>query len=111
VFKIDAQKKSANIPRTIRFTEDLYERLAQTAQMNSVSFNYLVLQCCQYAIDHLDVEEASSSVDEVSSVTDKSDYIPQIVERRLPTKAEFDAITETLCSLFPESMLQNNTIE
>lgn len=111
MFKIDSQKKSANVPRTIRFTEDLYERLAQTAQMNSVSFNYLVLQCCQYAIDHLVVEEPSSPIDEVSSSPDRSDYIPRIVERTYPTKAEFEAIAENFASLFHESMLQNDTIE
>lgn len=52
VFKIEKELKSANVPRTIRFTEPLFERLHQAAAENGISFNHLVLQCCQYALDH-----------------------------------------------------------
>lgn len=31
VFKIDNELKSANIPRTVRFTEPLFEKLNKTA--------------------------------------------------------------------------------
>ena len=55
MFKIDTKFKNANVSRTIRFTEDMYEELARLAQQNGISFNNLVLQCCRYALD--DMEE------------------------------------------------------
>ncbi len=56
MFKIDTSLKSANVPRTVRFTEPLFEELNQVAQNNNISFNLLVLQCCRYALDNLDKE-------------------------------------------------------
>lgn len=52
MFKIDNEFKGANISRTIRFTEKLFEELNEYAAKNEVSFNYLVLQCCKYAMDN-----------------------------------------------------------
>ena len=57
MFKIDTGLKSANVPRTVRFTEPLFEELNQVAQDNNISFNLLVLQCCKYALDNLDKEK------------------------------------------------------
>jgi predicted HicB family RNase H-like nuclease len=54
MFKIDNELKSANIARTVRFTESLFEKLNQTAQENNVSFNLLVLQCCKYALENME---------------------------------------------------------
>lgn len=54
MFKIDTKFKNANVSRTIRFTEDLYEELATLAQQNGISFNNLVLQCCRYALDDME---------------------------------------------------------
>ncbi len=54
MFKIDNELKSANIPRTIRFTEPLFDKLNDIAQKNNISFNLLVLQCCKYAIENMD---------------------------------------------------------
>ena len=45
MFKIDNELKSANIARTVRFTEPLFEKLNKTASENNISFNLLVLQC------------------------------------------------------------------
>lgn len=53
MFKIIKPFANANIPRTIRFTEDLFEELNRMAQENDVSFNMLVLQCCRYALDNM----------------------------------------------------------
>ena len=39
MFKIENEFKSANIPRTIRFTEKIFEELNQTAAENEISFN------------------------------------------------------------------------
>ena len=56
MFKIDKELKSANIPRTIRFSEQLFERLNKTAADNDISFNLLVLQCCKYALDNMETD-------------------------------------------------------
>jgi len=53
-FKVENEFKGANIPRTIRFTEKMFEELNQVAVDNDVSFNLLVLQCCKYALDNLE---------------------------------------------------------
>lgn len=56
MFRIENELKSANIPRTVRFTENLFENLNNVAQKNNVSFNLLVLQCCKYALENIDEE-------------------------------------------------------
>ncbi|MEE0839792.1 MAG: hypothetical protein U0L72_04470 [Acutalibacteraceae bacterium] len=56
MFKINTELKSANISRTVRFTEPLFEELNRLAAENNISFNHLVLQCCKYALDNLDKE-------------------------------------------------------
>lgn len=53
MFKVENKFKNANIPRTIRFTEPLFEQLNKVAAENDVSFNLLVLQCCRYAMDNM----------------------------------------------------------
>lgn len=53
MFNVENKFKNANISRSIRFTEPLFEELNQIASDNQISFNYLVLQCCQYALDNL----------------------------------------------------------
>lgn len=54
MFRIEKDLKSANIPRTIRFTEPLFEKLNAVATENDISFNLLVLQCCKYALDNME---------------------------------------------------------
>ncbi len=56
MFKIDETLRNANIPRTIRFSEDLFSRLNELAKANHISFNLLVLQCCKYALDNMEDE-------------------------------------------------------
>lgn len=53
MFVIKNEFKNANVPRTIRFTENMFETLNQLAADNDISFNLLILQCCQYAIDNM----------------------------------------------------------
>ena len=53
MFKIIKPFSNANIPRTIRFTEELFEELNKTAEEHNISFNMLVLQCCRCALDSL----------------------------------------------------------
>ncbi|MBQ8550408.1 MAG: hypothetical protein IKL44_02470 [Clostridia bacterium] len=57
MFKVDNELKSANIARTVRFTEPLFEKLNKVASENNISFNLLVLQCCKYALDDMDAQE------------------------------------------------------
>lgn len=54
MFKIDNELNGANVARTIRFTEKLFDILNTYAAQNNVSFNSLVLQCCKYAMDNSD---------------------------------------------------------
>ena len=54
MFKIDNELKSANVARTVRFTESLFEKLNKTATENNISFNLLVLQCCKYALENME---------------------------------------------------------
>jgi hypothetical protein len=53
MFEIENKFKFANVPRTIRFTEEIFEELHGLAAKNDISFNLLVLQCCRYAIDNM----------------------------------------------------------
>ena len=57
MFVIDNEMKNANIARTVRFTEALFELLNKVAATDNISFNLLVLQCCKYALDNMDEEE------------------------------------------------------
>ena len=57
MFKVNKDLKSANIPRTIRFTETLFEQLNEVAGKNNISFNLLVLQCCKYALENQEDEQ------------------------------------------------------
>ena len=58
---INNEFSNINVARTIRFTETLYHELTNVANANDVSFNMLVLQCCRYALDHLEQEDGKGS--------------------------------------------------
>ena len=57
MFIIEKEFANADVARTIRFTEKLFNELSELAERNGISFNLLVLQCCRYALDHLDEPE------------------------------------------------------
>lgn len=42
------------VNKTFRLPLDLAERLEQVAQKERVSMNQLVVQCCRYALDHME---------------------------------------------------------
>ena len=46
-------QKPEIVNKTIRMPEDLIEQLEEIATLENISFNQLVLQCCEYAINHL----------------------------------------------------------
>ena len=54
MFRIEKELRGANLARTIRFPESLFETLGRVAQQNQISFNLLVLQCCRYALSHIE---------------------------------------------------------
>ena len=56
--KIDkVNKSSANIPRTVRFPDDLFEKYNNLAKETGISFNSLVLEAMRYAYKHLEIED------------------------------------------------------
>ena len=57
MFKLQKDYRGANIPKTVRFTPDLLKQLNDISLKNGISFNYLVLQCCAYAIENMEPEE------------------------------------------------------
>ena len=46
-------KKPTSSNKTIRMPDDLIEQLEKLAAKHDISFNQLVIQCCEYAIEHL----------------------------------------------------------
>lgn len=46
-------KKPSASNKTIRMPDTLIERLEKLATENDISFNQLVIQCCEYALEHL----------------------------------------------------------
>ena len=56
MFKI---KKPESSSKTIRMPNDLIEKLEQLAALNDISFNQLIVQCCEYALQNLDENDIS----------------------------------------------------
>ena len=52
MFFIDKEYKDTSHPRTIRFTDDLFEELNTLAQNNNISVNLLVRQCCKFSLEN-----------------------------------------------------------
>ena len=61
MFKIQnidkANKQIANIPRTIRFTEDIFNDYNKLSEETGISFNSLVLEALKYAYNNLKIED------------------------------------------------------
>lgn len=47
-------KKVQSFNKTIRMPENLIAKLENLANKNDISFNQLVVQCCEYALENLD---------------------------------------------------------
>lgn len=50
-------KKSKSSNRTIRMPDEMIERLGYLATQKGISFNQLVVQCCDFALQHLKEDE------------------------------------------------------
>ena len=56
--KLDkVNKTEANIARTVRFPEDLFNDYTELSNKTGVSFNSLVLEAMRYAYKNLKIEE------------------------------------------------------
>ena len=56
-------KKPSASNRTIRMSDILIEKLEKLAGKNDISFNQLVIQCCEYAIEHL--KQSDNNVNDI----------------------------------------------
>ncbi|MCL1822740.1 MAG: hypothetical protein FWG44_00915 [Oscillospiraceae bacterium] len=52
MFTITKKNKNTTIPVSIRFNEELHAKIKEFTDKHDVSFNSLVLQCCEYALDN-----------------------------------------------------------
>ncbi len=50
MFEVENKYKESNIFRTVRFAQKLFDELNKVAAENKISFDLLVLQCCDYAL-------------------------------------------------------------
>ncbi len=55
MFKIRHTEESIN--KTFRFPLKLVDKMSEIAQSENVSLNNFVIQCCEYAIEHLDKDD------------------------------------------------------
>lgn len=57
-FKI---QKIESMNKTVRMPTDLIHSLEHLANCHDVSFNQLVVQCCRYALEHLDTSDTKTT--------------------------------------------------
>jgi hypothetical protein len=51
---IKNDNKNDTVNRTIRFKGSLYDKLLELSEKNDITFNKIVNQCIEYALDNLD---------------------------------------------------------
>ena len=56
VMKMFEIKKPTSSNKTIRMPDNLIEKLERLAAKHDISFNQLVVQCCEYALENLGKE-------------------------------------------------------
>lgn len=57
-FQISREKPvKRTVNRTIRLSTETFEKLTGLARENGISFNRLITQCVDYALDNLDEKE------------------------------------------------------
>ena len=54
-------KKPEISNRTIRMPNPLIEKMGRIAETQSISFNQLVIQCCEYALEHLSEQQKETN--------------------------------------------------
>ncbi len=68
MYKVNKTLSRSNIPRTIRFTEEIFDKLAEISSSEKISFNALVLQCCRYALCNY---EKNGEFDEAKGISNE----------------------------------------
>lgn len=53
-------KKNEYINKTFRMDKNLVDRLSKVATDNDISLNNLIAQCCEYAIDNMEIKSNKS---------------------------------------------------
>lgn len=56
-------KKPKSSNRTIRMPDELIEKLGKLATEKEISFNQLVVQCCEFALENLNTANSSNETD------------------------------------------------
>lgn len=51
-------KKPTSSNRTVRMPDELINRIGKLANDKGISFNQLVIQCCEFALEHLNDKES-----------------------------------------------------
>lgn len=57
-------QKPTSSNKTIRMPDTLIETLEQLAAKHDISFNQLVIQCCEYAMQHMEQNTAETELKE-----------------------------------------------
>ncbi len=50
-------KKPSSSNRTIRMPDNMIETMGKLANEQGISFNQLVIQCCEFALEHLQTDK------------------------------------------------------
>lgn len=58
IFKI---KKPQSSNKTIRMSDDLIDELQKLADANDISFNQVVVQCCEFALKNMSAADATET--------------------------------------------------
>lgn len=53
-------KDNDSINRTIRWRGNIYDKLMELSEKHHVSFNRLVNECVQFALEHLDEDDSAN---------------------------------------------------
>ncbi len=56
-------KKKEYVNKTFRIERELLDKLGEVAQQENISVNELVVQCCKYALDDMDVKNKNKKID------------------------------------------------
>ena len=62
-------KKPTSSNKTVRMPDELIAKLEKLAAQNDISFNKLVIQCCEYALKDIDVSLNDTDDDKPLSTT------------------------------------------
>lgn len=61
MFQIDKELHGPSSPRIVRFPDAFLKHLCLLAQENEISLNRFVVQCCKYAVDHMEEKNKKTS--------------------------------------------------